>query len=65
MKSKLSKSESQSSVSSGPIQSKRDTQTTVAERAYSKYEDSGYAPGNEVQHWLDAESELKPSRAKL
>lgn len=65
MKTKLSKSVSQSSLSSGPVQSEAKSQVSVAERAYFKYENSGYAPGNEVQHWLDAESELKINHAKL
>ena len=32
----------------------------VAALAYSKYESSGYTPGNDVEHWLEAESELTP-----
>jgi HSP20 family molecular chaperone IbpA len=30
----------------------------IAERAYELYQQSGYAPGNDQQHWFQAESEV-------
>jgi hypothetical protein len=31
----------------------------VAERAYAKAEKRGFAPGNELEDWLEAEQEIK------
>jgi hypothetical protein len=31
----------------------------IALRAYELYAASGYADGNDLQHWLDAEAELR------
>ena len=34
----------------------------IARRAYSSYENTGSLPGQEVQHWLQAEAELIAER---
>ncbi len=31
----------------------------VAERAYARAEKRGFAPGNELEDWLEAEQEIK------
>jgi hypothetical protein len=33
----------------------------IAERAYSLYEQSGFQHGNDVEHWLEAERQVKDS----
>ncbi len=45
--------------SSEPAISASPTSDQIAELAYRYFEESGYAPGNDVEHWLRAESELR------
>ncbi len=63
MRTKSSKSTSRTSVPDSIVPvtaAATDSISDVATRAYAKYENSGYASGNDVQHWLEAESELTP-----
>lgn len=32
----------------------------IRQRAYELYVEDGYQPGKELEHWLQAEAELKP-----
>jgi hypothetical protein len=36
----------------------------IAQRAYELYAASGYEPGKEVEHWLEAERQLKAEHRK-
>jgi len=36
----------------------------IAERAYSLYERSGFQEGNELDHWLEAERQIKGVRSQ-
>jgi hypothetical protein len=47
-------------LSSSPCKVDRDL-LEVAERAYYKAESRGFAPGYELEDWLEAESVFKPS----
>lgn len=38
------------------------TDTEVASRAYEEFEKSGYQHGNDVEHWLNAESRIAAER---
>jgi hypothetical protein len=38
-------------------------ETLIAERAYFKAEQRGFAPGHELEDWLAAERELSPPAA--
>jgi hypothetical protein len=53
--------------SSDAVRVKPDSAALVAERAYFKAEQRGFAPGREIEDWLEAERELhgavKPKKA--
>jgi len=40
------------------------THDDIAARAYQIYRERGYAPGDPMQDWLQAESELSAAKAK-
>jgi len=51
-----------------PISSERDTSPSndeIAARAYEIYEREGRSDGKAMDHWLQAESELRAERQKL
>lgn len=37
----------------------------IARRAYGRYRDRGFAPGDEIEDWLAAEREVLEERAKV
>ena len=39
------------------------TEEQIRQRAYELYLEEGRQPGKEIDHWLQAEAELKPQQA--
>jgi Protein of unknown function (DUF2934) len=61
----LSVNESPGTMPDDLKQSKIDftpTSDDVAKRAYFNYVNQGFRPGHDIQHWLDAETELIAER---
>jgi Protein of unknown function (DUF2934) len=51
--------ERETSGNSGPHLSPEDVYKLIAERAYFKAKARGFAPGHEVQDWIEAEQEVR------
>lgn len=49
-------------VESKPASENEDKISRIAVSAYYKAEARGYAPGNEIQDWLEAEAEVEKSK---